>query len=110
MTKRKENPKSVGRPPKVDDTDANAIISRIKEQQMKFNAKCADKLHLLFDVIFSVAVDKKAPLKDKVAAAKYCVESAEKYLKEDHEENPSKGETPSEESSSVKLISLKAVD
>jgi len=104
--------RSRGRPPKVDATDATAIISKIEEQVQRFSAKCADNLENLCNVIYAVAFDKKAPRKDRVGAAKYCIEKAEKFLKDG--EKPKKqgeddsGDNNSEEQETDNVISLKA--
>ena len=102
-----------GRPPKTNENDANAIILKIDEQLQRFNAKCADNLHILLEVIYGVAVSPKTPLKDKVSAAKYCIEQAEKFLKDDDGkkkvvEEPGAKESKAKATSAV--ISLKAVD
>lgn len=108
----------VGRPAKTDEKDAIAIIAKIEDQVQRFNAKCADNLDTLFEVIYNVAIDKQAPRKDKVGAAKYCIEQAVIFLKEggkatkgdsdkddeDYDEPKKKETTPSN------VISLKARD
>ncbi len=89
-----------GRPPKVKAYDANSIISKIKEEEQKFAAKCAENLKTLFDNIFTLAGDEDAPRKDMVAATKYCIEFAQKFEKDfaETESDEDKGSKTSEKS------------
>lgn len=106
--------RKAGRPPKTDATCTLAIRAKVDEQYKKFGAKCADNLEKLYDTIYKVATgeEKNAGIKDKVGAAKWCIEEAVKFMegeKETVDSKSTKTETP-EISDSAPLVSLKAVD
>ena len=102
-----------GRPEKVDPLDAKAIIAKIKDEEQRFSAKCADNMQKLFNNIFNLAMDDKAPIKDHISATRYCIEFADNFLNSSSGKQPSKGkeDTPPVTQKPVgSLISLKAVD
>ena len=72
----------VGRPAKTESTDAAAIVKKINEQMLGFQAQCADRLPRYLKVISDAALNDKLNIKDQVQAAKYCIEKAEEFLKE----------------------------
>jgi sugar-specific transcriptional regulator TrmB len=94
-----------GRPPKVKAHDSASIISKIKEEEQRFAAKCAENLGKLFKTIFDLAGDDDAPIKDQVAATKYCIEFAQKF-EEENEGVKSKSEDNNKEEKKAPLISL----
>jgi hypothetical protein len=104
----------VGRPPKTDPTNVDSIKAKIVEQQNSFGAKCADKLDQLFNVMMDTALkDKKGvSITNRLSATRYCLEYAEKYLKDNPEEgekafNPEEEEKPKHQTPLISLVADK---
>lgn len=72
-----------GRPPKVNANDPASIMRKIEQENQRFGADCATRLALYYRVINSVALaGKETPLKDRVNAAKWCIEFAAQHYKD----------------------------
>jgi hypothetical protein len=94
-----------GRPPKTEN-DPNKIIKKIEQEIQTFSAECADKLPKYYDIISQTALNPKSPLKDRIAAAKYCIEHAVTYMEsvEDDESTFPEGK-PAEETTKKRVSS-----
>ena len=99
-----------GRPKKVKAHDIDAIINKVRNEEQRFAAKCADSLGSLFKVIFDLANDDKAPIKDQVKAVDYCIKFAQTFLEEN--QDGEKGESKPKDGVKPKapLISLSSSD
>lgn len=109
----KDIPKrKVGRPPKTDATNTDVIVAKIEQELKNFGAECADRLPRYFKVISGTALadEKKVGVKDRVGAAKFCIEFAADFLEQEQEEKSKSKQpkTPPKEEPETKkrLISL----